>query len=559
MKKYHNIDNKKLMLKLEKPRLLHLFSNKKFHSKINSHNSQCKNIRTNSLSPILKGHNNKITNNANINNNQNCRNNNSPIKTKTNYYKEEKNNIIKTTPLKFQYKKIPFEKVKGFKIKLPNTLLNYKQNNNYKKNYLNIHQNNYPLIYDHNHSTIQSNKNTMKEKNYKRSYSYLNQTNFNPKNEIFLNNNIFGQRMETINTNLNNTIQEYNNLSKINENNTKKPLYHLLETKSSSIGSKLETREESGHFVKSRSKSSINSPQIFNHYGFIRNCNNLKKNNFSFLKFDKKKNNKINISSKKKILKYLDRTIKQLTKIKTILLDEKESEEFMEDKDNEKNCEKELKKQNEEERKIKEDQNKYIKIDLLKIGKNLEQYKNKIDIDKNTINISYEGNNDQEIYSYNDNGNNKKGNKNILKKLNKTITYEDLKTNVKEKQKLMQIEQKSFKNFKKFNFNKRNKSENYNKYNTVNTYAGDYFNYKENLKNNENNLKIKNYDTEIKIPKLNIKFNNKNVNENLSLNKINEENYNLDNNDYNKKLNDRYNADNETDNNADLANFEFSD
>ena len=176
-----------------------------------------------------------------------------------------------------------------------------------------------------------------------------------------------------------------------------------------------------------------------------------------------------------------------------------------------------------------------------------------IDIDKNTINISYEHNN-KEIFPYYFNTLNKKPYKSAFKKINRTITYDDLKSNVKEKQKLMQIEQKSFKNFKKLNFNKRNKSENYNKYNTINTYNYDYFDYRSIMKNNENNYKIKNYDTEIKIPKLNFKF-NKNENTNIELNKINEEDSYL-NNDY--KNNERY-GDNERNNNPDIANFEFSD
>ena len=554
MKKYHNIDNKKLMLKLEKPHLLHLFSNNKFHYKVNSHNNpQNKFSHNTSFSPLLKGKNNKASNTNIFNNFPNQKKNNSPSKAKSNYIKDNINNIIKTTPLKFQYKKIPFEKVKGFKLKLPNNLLNNKSNNNYKKNILNTHQTNYPIIYEHNNSTIESNISTIKEKSYKKSNNKLNK---NLKNTIITdNNNTLGHKTEVINPNIIDTIQENNKLANINNNNingNKKPLYHLIETKSSSIGSKLETREESGHFIKSRSKSSINSPQLFNNnINFIKNLN---KKKFSFLKFDKINNNKIKISSKKKILKYLDKTIKQLTKIKTIILDEKDSEEeYKEDKYNEKN-EEEI---NEE----KEDNlNKYIKIDLLKIGKNLERYKNKIDIDKNTINISYEGNNNKQIYPYNYNGINKKGYKNTLKKLNKTITYEDLKSNIKEKQKLLQIEQKSFKNFKQFNFNKRNKSEN-NKFNTINTYTGDYFGYKGIFKNNDNNInyKIKNYDTEIKIPKLNIKFNNnKNNNENIILNKINEEDSYL-NNDNNNKIKERYNIDNEMDNNADIANFEFSD
>ena len=316
----------------------------------------------------------------------------------------------------------------------------------------------------------------------------------------------------------------------------------------------MEAREESGHFLKSRSKSSINSPQLFDDINLTKNINNLKKKNVKFLRFDKINNKKITskIASKIKILKYLEKTIKQLKKIKTIILDEKEREE---NKDNQKINKGEINEENEDEGKKEEDlQNKYIKIDLLKIGKHLDQYKNIIDIEKNTINISYESNN-KEIFPYNFNTLNKKSNKSAFKKINKTITYDDLKSNVKEKQKLMQIEPKSFKNFKKLNFNKRNKSQNYNKYNTIYTCNYDYFDYKSIMKNNENNYKIKNYDTEIKIPKLNIKF-NKNENTNIELNKINEDDNYLNNDDH--KNNERY-EDNEGDNNPDIANFEFSD
>jgi len=544
MRKYQNIENKKLMLKLKKPRLLHILSNNKYHFK--SNNTQNKYIQTTSFSPFLNGRTKIVNNNNNLNNLVNHKNNNnSPIKTTNNYKKERANNIIKTTPLKFQYKKIPFEKVKGFKIKIPNTLMNNKNKTN-KKNVINTQQNYYPKIYSHNHSTIQVNNNTIKEKekekekHIKRSYSYLNDNNLYQKQKINTNNNI---------NIINNTIQENTNE---NENKIKKPLYHLIETKSSSIGSKLETREESGHFIKSKTKSSsVNYPQILNNnINFIKN-NNLKQKNFTFLKFDKL-NHKLKISSKKKILKYLDKTIKQLTKIKTIILDEKESE-YQEDKSENNQNNVNESEENEEDEKIKEEiQNKFIKIDLSKIGKNLEKYKNKIDIDKNTINISFEGNNKQ-ILPYNYNALNKKGNKHSIKKLNKTITYDDLKSNVKEKQKLFQIETKSFKNFKKLNVNKRNKSDS--KYNTVNAYTGDYFNYKYNLKYNDNNYKIKNYDTEIKIPKLNINFNKKNINKDIELNKINEEDSFINNN----KLNERYNVDNEADNFADIANFEFSD
>lgn len=550
MKKYQNIENKKLMIKLEKPRLLHILSNNKFHYK--GPNIQKKYIKNTSFSPLF----NKVTNIKT--------NNNSPIKKTNNFNIEKTNNIIKTTPFKFQYKKIPFEKVKGFKIKIPNTFLNNKNKNNcinYKKK-VETQQNYYPKLYAHTHSILQNNNNTIKEKLFKRSYSYFNYNTLNKKNKINSNINTINSKLETINNTIQVNIEnnkDYNN----NPNTVKKPLYHLIETKSSSIGSKLETKEESGHFVKT--KSSLNYPQILdNNIYFIKNSNNnnqnlnIKQNNFSFLKLDKL-NKRLKISSKKKILKYLDKTIRQLTKIKTIILDEKDNEEFKEDLENKDNNINENEYNDEKEKKIKEEvQNKFIKIDLSKIGKNLEKYKNKIDIDKNIINISFEGNNRQ-ILPYNYNKLNKKGNKYSIKKLNKTITYDNLKSNVKEKQKLFQIEQKSFKNFKKLNVHKRNKSENYNKYNTLSVYPGDYFNYKYNykytLKSNENNLKIKNYDTEIKIPKLNINFNKKNENKDIELNKINESNSFIN----NKKIIERYNNDNEIENNADIANFEFSD
>ena len=537
MRKYQNIENKKLMLKLEKPRLLHILSNNKFHYKAPNINK--KYIKNTSFSPLINTGTNK---NNNLNNLVNVKiNNNSPIKTMNNN-KVKENNIVRTTPLKFQYKKIPFEKVKGFKIKFPNNILNNNNKNNntnYKKN---SHQNYYPKIYSHTHSTIQANNNITKEKHIKRSYSYLTNNNAHQKTKLNSNNN-------TINTNLN-TIQEKKN----NDNIIKKPLQHLLETKSSSIGSKLETREESGHYVKSKIKSGY-TQVLNNNIHFIKYNNNSKQKNFSFLKFDNL-NHKLKVTSKKKILKYLDKTIKQLTKIKTIILDEKDNEEYKEDKDNKiynKDNNVNESEDEEEDVKIKEEiQNTFIKIDLSKIGKNLEKYKNKIDIDKNTINISFEGNNKQ-ILPYNYNALNKRGNRYSLQKINKTITYDELKSNVKEKQKLLQMETKSFKNFKKLNIHKRNKSEN--KYNTLSTYTGDYLNYKYNYKNNDNNYRIKNYDTEIKIPKLNINFNGKNKNKNIELNKINEEDYSLNNN----KLNERYNVDNEADNNADIANFEFSD
>jgi len=520
MKHYHNLENKKLMLKLEKPRLLHILSNNKIQFKNNPLNTKYKysHNHNTSLSPLVIGNNtNNNTYNKTINNNNNNNFIKSPKKNYNNIKDISNNNIIKTTPLKYQYKKLPFEKVRGFKIKLPNpikTKNNLNNINNYKKNILNTQQNYYPIISNHNLSTIQSNVQQKVDKQNQGSFSYLN-LNFN-------------------NLNKNNII-----------NDNKKPLHHLIETKSSSIGSKMETREESGHFKKSRSKSSFNSPQLFNNnnnINFENKNNNLIDKKFFFHKFDNI-NNKLKNSSKKKILKYLDKAIKQLTKIKTIILDDKDFNEYKEDIYNE---------EGDEDNKIQEGiNNKFIKI----IEKNLEKYKDNIDIDKNTINISFEGNNN-EAYAYNFNRLNNKGIRQSLKKLNKTITYDDLKYNIREKQKLLNITQKSFKNFKKVNVNNRpNKSQIYRKYETINGYNNEYYNHKSGINKNENNYKIKNYDTEINIPKLNINVNKNNINDNIELNKINEEDNILN---YNKKI-ERYNVDNEGDNNADIANFEFSD
>ena len=52
--------------------------------------------------------------------------------------------------------------------------------------------------------------------------------------------------------------------------------------------------------------------------------NSIKKNN---------KFNNLNYAAKKIILKYLDKTIKQLTTIKTIILDDKESLDYKDDKE----------------------------------------------------------------------------------------------------------------------------------------------------------------------------------------------------------------------------------
>ena len=55
------------MLKLEKPMLLHILSNNKFNYKVNSINNQNKHIRNASISPLVLGRNNKLTNPHNFN------------------------------------------------------------------------------------------------------------------------------------------------------------------------------------------------------------------------------------------------------------------------------------------------------------------------------------------------------------------------------------------------------------------------------------------------------------------------------------------------------------
>ena len=572
MRKYQNIENKKLMLKLEKPRLLHILPNNKFHYKPSQINSQNKYTRNTSLSSLII-RNSKISNNNNNNINQYInKNNQSPVKT-YNYMKDTSSNKIRTTPMKYQYKKIPFDKVKGFKLKLPSTVVNTRQNNNNnninsKKNIFSTQQSYYPIIREHNHhNTLQNNMNINLRKDkpnqssctnlnynfnnlYKKN-NYSNNTNNNTINTVVTtktnsNNNTLNTIHEKDNT-TNNTHNKSHSQKKIilfNEN--KKSFPQCIETKSSSTGSKLETREESSHYLnKSRSKSSIGSLQLFKkNINISKNKSKGLNNNFSFLKFDKINHNqnhklKLDISSKKKILKYLDKTIKQLTRIKTIILDEKDSEDYKEEDINE---------ENEFEKIQKKEKNKYNKIDLSKIERNLDRYKNIIGIDKNTINISMEGNSNNIS-----NNNNNNGNGHTIKKLNRTITYDNLKCNVKENQKLLNITQKSFKNFKKLYENKRNKSEKYNnKYDTVGSYHGNNYNNIGFLKKNE--YKINNYDTEITIPKLKINYNKNNINNESELSNIKEEEYlsNIDN---------RYNINNdiENDNNPDLANFEFSD
>ena len=464
--KYQKFDNRKLFLNFEKS------SNKMIYNNLNK-NKYYLNINTLNN----KKYPNKIKSIY------------TPIKT-YNYLKENKNEIQKTSPIKYQYRKIPFEKVKGFKFKLPNNITNIKQ----LKKKTNI---NYPIICAHNNSTIQSNMNTIKD-------------TLNAKMETI-------NHQEDINLDVNFNDKCLNNNKEISIlNKIKKPIYHqIIETKSSSIGSKYETREESAHFL--RSKSSIKNIRLIEKEKEKRNI--IK--NFSFLKFEKRPD-KISLSPDKKILKYINKAIKQLNKIKILITD------------------KALKKENMSLIKSKEKiQNKNIRIDLSKIGKNLEKYKNRIDIDKNRINLSFEKNN--KPIGINNNINyimNRKKNKSKFKKLNRTITYDELKSNNKKGQKV-------------FNMNKINKMEYMNKYNTI---------------NNEEIYRIKNSDTEIKIPKIDINYIKKMKN-NKELNLINEEEK-LNNK---KRLKDRYKTENDGEsnnfnedreninNNTDIANFEFSD
>ena len=107
--------------------------------------------------------------------------------------------------------------------------------------------------------------------------------------------------METINHQEDIYLDMKNNNNKINNinkdiivfNKIKKPIYHqIIETKSSSLGSKYETREESAHFMKS--KSSLNNIHLIKKEKEKQKQKNLIKN-FSFLKFERNQD-KTNIS-----------------------------------------------------------------------------------------------------------------------------------------------------------------------------------------------------------------------------------------------------------------------
>ena len=141
----------------------------------------------------------------------------------------------------------------------------------------------------------------------------------------------------------------------------------------------------------------------------------------------------------------------------------------------------------------------------------MEKYKNIIDIDKNRINLTFTKNNQTMPTDNNNYYLNIKKNKQIFKRLNRTITYDDLKNNYK-------------KGNKKFNINKK---EYLNRFNTI---------------NNDDNYRIKNSDTEIKIPKIDMEYIKK---------MKSKERYKTD--------NDGESNYNEANVNTDIANFEFSD
>ena len=204
MRKYQNIENKKLMLKLEKPRLLHILPNNKFHYKPSQINSQNKYTRNTSLSPLII-RNSKISNNNNNNINQYInKNNQSPVKT-YNYMKDTSSNKIRTTPMKYQYKKIPFDKVKGFKLKLTSTVVNTRQNNNNnninsKKNIFSTQQSYYPIIREHNHHNTLQNNNNINLRKDKPNQSSCTNLNYNFNNLYKKNNYSNNTNNNTINT-----------------------------------------------------------------------------------------------------------------------------------------------------------------------------------------------------------------------------------------------------------------------------------------------------------------------------------------------------------------------
>ena len=135
--KYHKINNQKLFLNFGKPFIKGFYNNQ---------NQLKYNLNTNYLKTKYYPK-------------KNIQNIYTHINTYNNDIINKKNELTKISPIKYQYRKIPFQKVKGFKFKLPNNT----NNTNNIKNILNLKQIknktniNYPIICEHNCSTIQSN------------------------------------------------------------------------------------------------------------------------------------------------------------------------------------------------------------------------------------------------------------------------------------------------------------------------------------------------------------------------------------------------------------------
>ena len=519
MKKLNYIRNKKLLVKCEKPHLLHLPTQNRMYTKFTPTINQ-KPLDSKSLTPVICRNCQMINKNPNLLNikrNSRLKITSTPIQklnTKP-FLKEHNININNAIQNKFQYKKLPFEKIRRLKIKLNDESINDLNNINKKK--LSNIKKQYSLPTVQNIHSVVNKKANIKINNINK-YNNLQQNYYDTGKNIPIN--------FTENEKKNKKILLFNEINK--------PLWQLLDTKGSSIGSKLETREMSGN-TAIRSKSSLNSPQIVdfnnNFKVFKERCQSLKNLFGNDRTIDNSfMNMNYNSNFKQRIIKYLDKTIKELKKIKTIIQDDNEMDEYKEDFEKGHNDE------------IKD--NKFKKIDL-----NEKKY----NFNKNNLNI-----NNKNIINYNFRNDNNKINKLILNKspsnifnfnkLNKTISYDELKFDVKEKQKYSGMEQKSFNNIKKTIKNRRTNSSINNQFNTV--ICGDEQSYKEDeYSNSKNNNIVRNVDHEVVIPKLIINKEN-------SFIKINE-------NEKNKKelTKDRYieEDNNYNDDNTELANFEFSD
>ena len=513
MKRLNYIKTKKLFIRCDKPRLLHLPSQNKMYTKLTP-KANSKPLDPKSFTPVITRNCQMINKNPNL---LNIKRNNrlriaSPLQemnTKPFLKGHYINNNVNQN--KFQYKKLPFEKIRRLKIKLndePNNL------NKTKKKKLNIIKKQFNLPTVQNINSFM-NKNTKIKINNINKYNNLKQ-NFNDDNLIH-----FTENEKTSEKNL-----LYNDI--------KNPLYQLLDTKGSSTGSKLETREMSGNTVI-KSKSSLNSPQIANLNTntkiFKERCRSLKNlfGNHRTIENSSIAYMNYNNICKQKIIKYLDKTIKDLKKIKTIILDDKEIDEYKEDYERGHNDE------------IKDNKLKKINLNT----KNYNSRKNNLNIDTK-ININYNLGKDNKIRKLILN----KSPSNIFNfaKLHKTISYDELKFDVKEKEKYSGIERKSFNNIKKNVKNRRTNSSINNQYNTINCdneqfYKEDKFSYYKN-----NNI-VKNFDCEVVIPNLNINKEN-------NFFKINENEKNK-----NQLTKDRYIEEDNNCNidNNELANFEFLD